>query len=89
MRETLLSTISRLETFLKPPTATTSTSVPTPQSTSNPTVKIQSDLKPVILTKEANPEELNEWLEQYRSYYSMSKMEQFRVPDQQATLLFG
>ena len=90
MREALLSHITSLEKFLKPPAAaapTASASASTRPTTGNPSFRIQTDLKPDILTKEATPEELNEWIEQFKSYYSMSKMDGFKVADQHAFFL--
>ena len=90
MRQTLLSQISRLEKYLKPAPAPTSTAAAAARPTganATPTVRVLSDLKPDTLTKEATPEELNEWLEQFRSYYSMSKMSGFELKNQHAFLL--
>ena len=87
MREALLSHIASLEKFLRPPTAAAPAAATARPTSSNPSFRIQTDLKPNILTKEATPEELNEWIEQFGSYYSMSKMDSFKVADQHAFFL--
>ena len=47
-------------------------------------VKIQSELKPFVLSKEHNPTEFNQWLSQFKAYFSASNMDKLSLSGQQA-----
>ena len=50
------------------------------------TLKVIDSLKPSPLSRDASPVELNNWSEEFKAFYSASKLNQCTVPEQHAYL---
>ena len=50
------------------------------------TLKVIDSLKPSPLSHDASPVELNNWSEEFKAFYSASKLDQCTVPEQHASL---
>ncbi|CAB4046046.1 Hypothetical predicted protein, partial [Paramuricea clavata] len=48
--------------------------------------KINEALKPAMLSKEATPTEMRNWMEQFESYYTSNQMNRFSIKERQAYL---
>ena len=54
------------------------------QGVGAPRVRVNEALRPKILTRDNQPEELRSWIEKYKSYYSTSAMQLLPIADQHA-----
>lgn len=59
------------------PTSPAATATPKPQ------FKVQSALKPDVLTPSATPAELEHWKRSFKAFYNVSHLEELPIPDQQ------
>ena len=51
------------------------------------TFKVQTALQPQKLMRDSTPSELSSWVDKFRAFYSVSKLERATLPDQQAFLI--
>ena len=59
---------------------------PTTPGAAATTLKVIDSLKPDPLSRDASPVELNNWSEEFKAFYSASKLDKCTIPEQHAYL---